>query len=72
MYFSALKQTVQGNFEGGFAAIKTSHLLIAFGGDETNNCNGGNCAAGCDGGIKNDRIGCGGSLNVVAGCGTNT
>ncbi len=56
-----------GKFAGGFEIISASSMLIAFGGDETNNCDGGNCAAGCA--QTNTKEGCGGTVNAVAGCG---
>ena len=48
--------------------LLVSHdAALIIGGEETNNCNGGNCAAGCG---LNTATGCGGHVNTVAGCGT--
>ncbi len=66
-----LQELKNGLLTGGFETIETSHLLVAFGGDDpTNNCNGGNCVAGC--GATNKVEGCGGTVNTVAGCGAST
>ncbi len=65
-----LAELIGGSLAGGFSIIETGHLLVAFGGDETNNCKGGNCVAGCT--EINNVPACGGALNVVAGCGAST
>ncbi len=64
---NSLRELKSGLLSGGFETISTSHLLVAFGGDETNNCEGGNCVAGC--GATNTVAGCGGTVNKIAGCG---
>ena len=63
-----LQEGEHGRLEGGFIVV-LNHIeaAVLIGGEETNNCNGGNCAAGCG---LNTATGCGGTVNSVAGCGT--
>ena len=67
MLMQKLQDGKQGKLEGGFVLLLNIENAIIMGGEETNNCNGGNCAAGCG---LNTAMGCGGTLNTVAGCGT--
>lgn len=68
MLVQQLQDGDQGKLEGGFVLL-VSHVdaAVIIGGEETNNCNGGNCASGCG---LNTATGCGGQVNTVAGCGT--
>ncbi|MCZ4223999.1 hypothetical protein [Pedobacter rhodius] len=65
-----LEELTNGQLDGGFAVIlsPTFNSIIIGGneGDNTNNCNGGNCIVGCG---TNTAAGCGGTVNSVAGCG---
>jgi hypothetical protein len=61
-----IKENAQGKLEGGFSVINSIENAMIIGGDNTNNCNGGNCVAGCK---TNTVAGCGGGTNVVPGCG---
>ena len=64
-----LQDGKHGNLEGGFMLV-LNHVETAVligGSEEANNCNGGNCAAGCG---LNTATGCGGTVNSVRGCGT--
>jgi len=63
----ALQEGEHGKLKGGFLLLMTHDAAMLIGGEETNNCNGGNCAAGCG---LNTAQGCGGNVNTVAGCGT--
>lgn len=67
MLMQKLQDGKRGQLEGGFVLL-LSHIenAIIMGGEETNNCNGGNCAAGCG---LNTATGCGGTVNSVSGCG---
>jgi hypothetical protein len=42
-----LKELKNGKLEGGFEALVLIQNLSIFGGVGANNCNGGNCVAGC-------------------------
>lgn len=63
---SKLVGLANGKLEGGFEAISINQQLLIIGGEGSNNCNGGNCVAGC--GQINNVAGCG-TTNIVAGCG---
>lgn len=68
MLVQQLQSGEHGKLQGGFAVLLSNvDAAIIIGGEETNNCNGGNCAAGCG---LNTATGCGGQVNTVAGCGT--
>ncbi|HYE53915.1 MAG TPA: hypothetical protein VD996_03700 [Chitinophagaceae bacterium] len=56
-----------GMFTGGFVVLDTSENANLLGGEETNNCQGGNCVSGCG---SNLAAQCGHNTNTVAGCGT--
>ncbi len=56
-----------GTLTGGFIVLQSSENLALLGGEETNNCRGGNCVQGCG---TNLEAGCGANTNTVAGCGT--
>ena len=63
-----LQEGGSGKLEGGFMLLLNRlDAAIIIGGEETNNCNGGNCATGCG---LNTAQGCGGTVNSVKGCGT--
>jgi hypothetical protein len=64
-----LQDGKQGKLEGGFLLLLNNVQAVAIigGSEETNNCNGGNCATGCG---LNTATGCGGTVNSVRGCGT--
>ena len=67
--FAAQLQEQEGKLNGGFAIILDAQNAVVLGGEETNNCNGGNCVTGCG---TNSVAGCGGTVNNVAGCGKQT
>ena len=56
-----------GIFSGGFIILDASENANLLGGEETNNCQGGNCVSGCG---SNLAAQCGHNTNTVAGCGT--
>jgi len=56
-----------GTLAGGFALLTTQENTQILGGEESNNCRGGNCVDGCG---TNLVAGCGANTNTVAGCGT--
>jgi hypothetical protein len=53
-----IKELKNGKLEGGFEPLSIIQSNSVYGGQTTNNCNGGNCVAGC-----------GQGQNVVAKCG---
>jgi hypothetical protein len=57
---SQILESENGRISGGFQLIRPLDNLAIIGGDEANNCNGGNCVTGC------------GSPNKVPGCGITT
>lgn len=62
-----LTEAINGELEGGFAVILSPTFnTLVLGGNEANNCSGGNCVVGCG---TNSAAGCGGTVNSVAGCG---
>jgi len=63
-----LQQNDDGTLKGGFSIISAVQNSLIIGGEESNNCSGGNCVQGC--GVTNNYAGCGGALNFSAGCGT--
>ncbi len=68
MLVQKLQDGDSGGLKGGFMLLLSQiETAVLIGGDETNNCNGGNCAIGCG---LNTATGCGGTVNSVAGCGT--
>lgn len=72
MSLSRLAEKLQeqdGKLNGGFAVLLSVENALVLGGEETNNCNGGNCVTGCG---TNSVAGCGGTVNNVAGCGKAT
>lgn len=64
--FAQKLQERDGKLNGGFAVLLSADNVIVIGGEEANNCNGGNCVTGCG---TNSVAGCGGTVNNVAGCG---
>lgn len=56
-----------GMFTGGFIVLDASENANLLGGEETNNCQGGNCVSGCGSNLAPQ---CGHNTNTVAGCGT--
>jgi len=59
-----------GKLEGGFGVIlSTIAVSKVLGGEETNNCLGGNCVQSCG---ANSVPGCGGTTNSAPGCGVKT
>jgi hypothetical protein len=62
-----LSEQQDGLLEGGFKIISFENNSLFLGGDQTNNCNGGNCVQGCG---QNTVSGCGGKTNTVPHCGT--
>lgn len=59
-----------GKLGGGFGVIlSTLSNAQVLGGEETNNCLGGNCVEGCG---ANAARGCGGTVNSAPGCGVKT
>lgn len=63
----SLQEIREGKLEGGFQEILAIELIIGEGSvtnSSCNNCNGGNCVAGCGSGSN------GTCPNNVAGCGT--
>ncbi|HYE53916.1 MAG TPA: hypothetical protein VD996_03705 [Chitinophagaceae bacterium] len=67
--FAEKLQEQDGKLNGGFAVLLPAENAAVLGGEETNNCNGGNCVTGCG---TNSVAGCGGQVNNVAGCGKAT
>ena len=67
--FAQKLQEQDGKLNGGFAVLVPAENAMVLGGEETNNCNGGNCVQGCG---TNSVAGCGGTVNNVAGCGKQT
>ncbi len=67
--FARQLQEQDGKMNGGFAVLLSAENALVLGGDETNNCNGGNCVQGCG---TNSVAGCGGTVNNVVGCGKST
>jgi hypothetical protein len=57
-----------GTLESGFLVLSINNNTLILGGEDTNNCNGGNCVKGCG---QNDVQGCGDPTNQVRGCGGN-
>lgn len=56
-----------GKLDGGFGVIlSTLSNAKVLGGEETNNCLGGNCVEACG---ANAARGCGGTVNSAPGCG---
>ncbi len=64
---SKMQELKNGAMDGGFVALSTNVLAIFGGTEPANNCNSGNCVAGCGQG-QNVVAGCG-STNGVPGCG---
>lgn len=62
-----VEESADGKLEGGFGVILSviSNAQV-LGGEETNNCLGGNCVANCG---ANAAAGCGGNVNSAPGCG---
>ena len=67
--FANQLQEQNGKLDGGFSVLLPAENAAVLGGEETNNCNGGNCVTGCG---SNNVAGCGGQVNKVAGCGGST
>jgi hypothetical protein len=63
-----IQENQDGSLEGGFAILSISENVFVLGGEDTNNCKGGNCVKGCG---ENTVQGCGGSINAVPGCGAS-
>jgi len=63
----SMLELTSGTFSGGFMVLDSTENANLLGGEETNNCNGGNCVSGCG---SNLSAGCGHTTNTVAGCGT--
>jgi hypothetical protein len=63
---SEIKWSTNEIVNGGFRVLYLINAVAIFGGEQTNNCNGGNCAAGCGKG-QNTAFGCG--ANWIPGCG---
>lgn len=65
-----LEENPDGKLSGGFGVVlSTAANAAVLGGQETNNCLGGNCVEGCG---ANAARGCGGTVNSAAGCGVKT
>jgi len=65
-----IEESPDGKLNGGFGIIlSTLANAKVLGGEETNNCLGGNCVANCG---ANDARGCGGTVNSAPGCGVKT
>ncbi|HYE53914.1 MAG TPA: hypothetical protein VD996_03695 [Chitinophagaceae bacterium] len=62
-----IEEGPDGTLDGGFGVIlSTIAAAKVLGGEETNNCLGGNCVKDCG---ANVAAGCGGSVNSAPGCG---
>ncbi len=57
--FEKISESQENSLVGGFSKSFSNQNEISFD-QETNNCDGGNCVAGCGGNVK---------CNTVAGCG---
>jgi hypothetical protein len=65
-----MEESPDGKLNGGFGVIlSTISNAQVLGGEETNNCLGGNCVANCG---ANAAAGCGGNVNAAPGCGVKT
>jgi len=64
-----IQENSDGTLAGGFTIINAVQNNLIIGGEEANNCDGGNCVAGC---AQNNVAGCGGTVNSVPGCGVKT
>lgn len=71
--FRRVQESNDDKLEGGFSFINSTgnSQIIALGGqnDPTNNCNSGNCVAGCQ---SNNVPGCGANTNTTTHCGVST
>ncbi|MDP1814039.1 MAG: hypothetical protein Q8K92_06280 [Leadbetterella sp.] len=61
--FESISETSENQLVGGFSSSLSFNLTMSYGDDNSNNCEGGNCAAGCGTG-QNVK-----SCNTVSGCG---
>jgi len=61
-----IQENNDGTLAGGFTVINAVQNSLIIGGEEANNCAGGNCVAGC---ANNSVPGCGGTVNTSPGCG---
>ena len=65
-----IEEGQNGKLSGGFGVIlSTIDVAQVLGGEETNNCLGGNCVANCG---ANAAAGCGGNVNSAPGCGVKS
>ena len=62
-----MQESSFGTLTGGFIVLDASENANLLGGEETNNCQGGNCVSGCGSNLVAQ---CGHNTNTVAGCGT--